>query len=145
MAQPDGRVRVACGAMAQQPVEVILMRELAGKLTMPAFLVDVDGNLIFYNEPAEELLGSRFDETGALPAAEWSTQFRAADDRGRPLAPESLPLVHVLASHRPSHGQFWIHGLDGVDRYLEVTAFPLLGQGGTFVAACALFWEVARR
>lgn len=131
--------------MAQQPVEVILMRELAGKLSMPVFLVDVDGNLLFYNEKAEELLGTRFDETGALPVSDWSTQFRAADDNGDPLPPESLPLVQVLASHRPSHGQFWIQGLDGVSRYLEVTAFPLLGQGGTFLAACALFWEVARR
>ena len=131
--------------MAQQPVEVILMRELAGKLSMPVFLVDPEGNLLFYNEPAEQLLGSRFDETGALPVSDWSAQFRPTDDRGAPLPPESLPLVHVLGSHRAAHGQFWIEGMDGVNRYLEVTAFPLLGQGGTLLAACALFWEVARR
>ena len=131
--------------MAQQPVEVILMRELAGKLSMPAFVVDPEGSLLFYNEPAEELLGSRFDETGALPVADWSAQFRPVDDRGQPLPPEALPLVQVLQSHRPAHGQFWIQGMDGVDRYLEVTAFPLLGQGGAFLAACALFWEVAHR
>jgi PAS domain-containing protein len=131
--------------MAQLAVEVILMRELAGKLAVPAFLVDPDGTLLFYNEPAEELLGTRFDETGIMSAADWTTLFTPTDERGRPLAPESLPLVQVLATRRPAHGQFWIKGMDGGDRFLEVTAFPLVGQGDTFLAAAALFWQVARR
>ena len=32
---------------------------------MPIFLVDTEGNLLYYNEPAEAILGRRFSETGA--------------------------------------------------------------------------------
>jgi PAS domain-containing protein len=131
--------------VAQPAVELILMRELAGKLAMPTFVVDPDGGLLFYNEPAEELLGMRFDETGALPLGDWSVQFTPTDEQGRPMAPEALPLVQVIGTHRAAHGQFWIKGMDGANRFLEVTAFPLLGQGDAFLGAAALFWEVARR
>jgi hypothetical protein len=37
------------------------MRQLAGYLTMPVF-----------NEPAEALLGRRFDEVGEMPKEVWS-------------------------------------------------------------------------
>ena len=58
--------------MAQKDVEVILMRQLASYLAVPIFLVDPAGNLIFYNEPAERLLGRRFtaargDHPASLP------------------------------------------------------------------------------
>ena len=50
------------------PIQIILARQLAGYLSVPVFLVDQNGNLLFYNEPAELILGQRFDETGAMPA-----------------------------------------------------------------------------
>ena len=56
------------------PIQIILTRQLAGYLSVPTFLVDPNGTLLFYNEPAEVLLGRRFDETGAMPAEEWSTR-----------------------------------------------------------------------
>jgi hypothetical protein len=42
-------------------VELILMRQLASYLAMPILLFDPAGNLLFYNEPAEALVGRRFD------------------------------------------------------------------------------------
>jgi PAS domain-containing protein len=65
-----------------QPIELILMRELAGHLATPIFVIDPAGDLLFYNEPAELLLGTRFDETGMLPFAEWSTMFKPTNGRG---------------------------------------------------------------
>ena len=76
---------------------------------------------------------------------DWSVQFTPTDERGNPMAAEALPLVQVIGTHRAAHGQFWIKGMDGANRFLEVTAFPLLGQGDSFLGAAALFWEVARR
>ena len=67
--------------MAQKAVELILMRQLASYLAVPIFLVDPDGNLLYYNEPAERLLGRRYDETGEMPVAEWSRV--AQDPSGR--------------------------------------------------------------
>src|SRR5439155_856752 len=37
----------------QKQVEIILMRQLASYLTLPVFVVDPEGNLLYYNPPAE--------------------------------------------------------------------------------------------
>ena len=128
--------------MSQQAIEVILARQLADYLVLPVFLVDPDGNLLFYNEPAEVILGLRYAETGPMPAQEWATIFRPTDEAGHPLPPDELPLVIALRELRPAHREFWIRGLgDGVTRRIEVTAFPLIGQAQRHLGALALFWE----
>lgn len=128
--------------MSQKEIEVILMRQLASSLAMPIFIVDPQGTLIFYNEPAEMILGLRFDETGEMPVAEWATVFTPIDQAGSPLPPDVLPLTIALREHRPAHGDFYIRGLDLVLRHIEVTAFPLIGQADRDLGAVALFWEV---
>ena len=45
--------------MGQQEIEVILSRQLFSYLMIPIFLVDPEGSLLFYNEPAETILGRR--------------------------------------------------------------------------------------
>ena len=127
--------------MSQYEIEVILARQLADNLALPIFLVDRDGNLLFYNEPAEKILGHRYAETGSMPAAEWATIFQPTDEDGKPLDPELLPLMIALKKYRPAHGGFWIRGLDGVTRHIQVTAFPLLGQSERYLGAVAIFWE----
>jgi PAS domain-containing protein len=127
--------------MAQKGIELILTRQLASYLVLPIFLVDPDGTLLYYNEPAEAILGRRFDETGEMPVDDWSRAFAPTDDDGLPLPPEALPLVVAMAENRPAHRPFNIRGMDGVVRRLEVTAFPLIGQANTKVGAVAIFWE----
>jgi PAS domain-containing protein len=127
---------------SQKEIELILARQLASYLVMPIFIVDPQGNLIYYNEPAEVILGRRFEEPGAMPAGVWSTLFRPEDEAGNPLAAESLPLVAALANHAPAHRNMWIHGLDGIRRLIEVTAFPLHGQAERQLGAMAIFWEI---
>ena len=128
--------------MGQREVELILVRQLAGYLALPIFVVDPAGNLLYYNEPAELLLGLRYDETGEMPVEEWSTVFVPKDDAGAPLPPEALPLVRALALKSPQHGRMVIDGLDGARRTLDVTALPLVGQHGRELGAMAVFWEV---
>lgn len=127
--------------MSQKEIEVILTRQLASYLAMPVFLVDPAGTLIFYNEPAELILGRRFEETGEMPATEWTTVFTPTDEIGAPLAPEANPLIIALSEHRPAHSIYYIRGLDGTPHHIEVTAFPLIGQAGRNLGAMALFWE----
>jgi len=129
--------------MSQKPIELILMRQLASSLAMPIVLVDADGSLVFYNEPAERLLGMRFDETGEMPMTEWSTIWAAMDADGRPLAAGRLPLMIAVAERRPVHGDVWIHGLDGARRHIEATAFPLVRVTDQVLGAVVLFWEIA--
>ena len=128
--------------MAQKEIEMILARQLASYLSMPIFIVDPQGNLVFYNEPAETILGKRFEETGEMSVGEWSTIFEPTDQKGAPIAPGKLPLVIALNERRPAHGSFWIRGLNSTPRHIEVTAFPLVGQANRFLGGVAIFWEV---
>jgi PAS domain-containing protein len=124
------------------PIQIILTRQLAGYLSVPVFLVDPKGDLLFYNEPAEAILGQRFEETGAMPAAAWSSAFTPVDDRGQPVRPEDLPLMVALARQRPAYKRFYIQGMNGVRRQIEVAAIPILGLQREFLGAAALFWEI---
>jgi PAS domain-containing protein len=127
--------------MSQQEIEVILARHLAEYLAMPIFIVNPAGDLIFYNEPAEIILGTRYNETGMMAASEWSTAFNPVDEQGNIIPPEDLPLIIALTKRRPAHKVFWIHGLDGGLREIEVAAFPLIGQADRFLGGIAIFWE----
>jgi len=102
--------------MAQKEIEVILARQLSSYLALPAFIVDPDGGLVFYNDPAERVLGRRYSETGEMPMAEWATLFRPTDREGRLMRPEELPLVIAVQDRRPAHGSCYIEGLDGQRR-----------------------------
>ena len=128
--------------MAQQEVEVILARHLAEHLALPMFIVDPQGNLIFFNEPAEAVLGLRFGDTGLMPASQWSTMFEPVDQAGNRIAPEELPLMIAMTHSHPAHKGFWIKGLDQKIRQIELTAFPLVGQSGRITGAVSIFWEV---
>lgn len=125
--------------MSQHPIEVILAKQLADHLVSPVFIVDPDGSLLYFNEPAESLLGLRFEETGTMPVDVWGTAFRPTDVEGRALTPEELPLVVALRERVPAHGQLWIRGLDEVQRRVDVVAFPLEGNGGRRLGAVAVF------
>ena len=127
--------------MVGHDVELILMKQVASYLAVPIFLVDPAGTLLYYNEPAEFLLGERYDETGEMPLEEWGTVFSPTDRSGMPLAPEDLPLAIAVQQGHPAHGQISITGLDGVARHLSVTAFPLVGQSNRNLGAVAIFWE----
>jgi len=127
--------------MTQKPIELILTRHLASNLAMPIFLVDADGTLVFYNEPAERLLGMRFEETGEMPANEWATKWMPTTADGKPIAPDEVPLVVAVTERRPAHGSFEIRGLDGQRWHIEVTAIPLVQPGDRVVGAVAFFWE----
>jgi PAS domain-containing protein len=125
-------------------LEVILMRQLADSLAMPSFIVDAQGTLLFYNEPAEVLLGQRFEETGELTTHHWATAFVPTDLQNRPLPPEKVPLVIALRERRPTLADLRIRGLDQIERHIQVCAFPLVGRTGRFLGAVAIFWEAPK-
>lgn len=126
--------------MSRNEIEVILMRQLASYLTMPIIVVAPDGTLIYYNEPAEAILGRRFDEAGELPYDEWTTVFQPREETGAALPLQSRPVAAALYERKPRHHRFWITGLDGVSRRIEVTAFPLDGLRGRHLGAVAILW-----
>jgi PAS domain-containing protein len=127
--------------MPNHEIELILGRQLADHLSIPVFLVDTKGTLLFFNDAAEDLLGLRYEETGALPADEWSMLFKPQDEHGKLLLLDELPLVKTLKQKTPEHGAFWIIGLDGKQHKISVTSFPIIGRPNRFLGAMALFWK----
>jgi len=127
--------------MPAYPIEIILNRQLADCLSMPVFITDTVGNLIFYNEAAEKVLGTRFEDTGEMKVETWSTIFQQQDDEGKLLPPESLPLVSTLNDQYPHHKTFRIVSLQGKSERISVTAYPIIGRSGSFLGAVAIFWE----
>jgi PAS domain-containing protein len=126
--------------MPQRDVGLILMRQLASGLAVPMLLADEAGDLLFFNEAAETLLGQRFDDVGELHLQERQAIFAFRDEGGESLTVEQTPLVVALNERRPVHRRVWMRGFDGGDNEVEVTAFPLLGGGGHLIGAVAMFW-----
>jgi PAS domain-containing protein len=127
--------------LRQKNLLLILAREFSSKLATPAFIADEEGNLVFYNEPAEAILGQTFAEAGEMPAEEWGSLFSVERLDGGPMPLEEMPAGLALREHRPAHDTFWITGLDTVRRRISVSAFPLFEQHGDFVGVVAFFWE----
>ncbi len=127
--------------MPAQPLELILARQFGDSLSMPFFLVDPEGNLLFYNEAAEEILGLRFTDTGGMRVEEWATMFRPSDREGNPMSPEDLPLVRTLNTRQPAHGSLCIDNLKGERVTITVTSFPLEGRPDRYLGAIAMFWK----
>ena len=128
--------------MAAYEIEIILNRQLADCLSIPVFITDTTGNLIFYNEPAEKVLGKRFEETGEMPVEEWATIFNPLDEDGKPLSPDELPLVKTLKDEFPYHKSFKIESLKGEWQNISVTSYPIISREGKFLGAVAIFWKI---
>ena len=125
-----------------KPIQIILARQLASSLAMPILLVDTEGTLIFYNEPAEVILDQRFDETGEMAADEWPRRFALADEERKAIAPEDRPLMVAIAERRPISRAVWMRCGNREWRNVHITALPLIGEAKQFLGAMMIFWEV---
>jgi hypothetical protein len=129
--------------MPQQPVELILFRQLAGYLSMPVFIIGPDESLAYYNEAAEPLVGRPYSQVGTIMLNDINKMFQVTAEDGAPVPPEKLPLTVAVREHRAVHTRLKGTALDGTPRHIEVTALPLQGQGGRWLGAAAIFWEVS--
>lgn len=122
----------------EQPLELILARNLVSIIALAAFLVDVKGHIVFYNEAAAHLIGSRFEETGGLTREQWNAEVGPVDEHGVPLSPDRLPLTIALRDGRPAYGRYRIRTEQGLVE-LEAGTLPLVGPAG-HRGAILLFW-----
>jgi PAS domain-containing protein len=125
----------------QRNLVLILARELAANSATAMFVVDPEGNLVFFNEPAEAVLGRTFAETGQLSPSQWGALFAPLDGDGKPIPLEQLPLTRALRDLEPGHIEMNITSLDDEPRTIAVTAIPLFARANDFVGALAIFWE----
>lgn len=125
----------------QKPLELILARNLMSSLSTPAFLVDDDGVLVYYNEAAGALLGKRFEEAGRMTPEEWGAAFGPFDESGDPIPFDQLPLTIALRDGRPAHSRFKIRSISGHGHDIEVSAFPIVAAEGAR-GGIAFFWPI---
>jgi len=128
---------------ADRPIELLLMRQLASYLTTVIFLVGPDGSVLFFNEPAEQLLGLRFEEAEPLATEEWTKRLESTDEAGESIPFDERPLIIALQRQQPAHRQFSIRGFDQALHRIEGLAFPLVGDASRQLGAVGIFWEHA--
>jgi len=114
-------------AEQQKHLVLILAREFASNLSTPTLVADANGRLIFYNEATEGVVGTPFSEAGEMPLHEWVAGFE--------------PRTIAFDERRPSHERYLVTSADGVEREIEVTAFPLFAHTDEFVGVVAIFWR----
>ncbi len=127
--------------MTAPAIQMVLLKQVASYLAMPIFVVDAEGALVYYNEPAEELLGHRYEETEQIPLELWGRMWTPTDSRGELLSPERLPLGIAVRERKPTQETMWIQGMDGVTRRITITAIPIDGGASELLGALAIFWE----
>jgi PAS domain-containing protein len=125
----------------QKHLVLILAREFASNLATPMAITDEQGRLVYFNEAAEAIIGKPFSQAGELSFEEWSASATPRTREGDPLPPEHRPAAIALNERRPAHERLTVTGLDGVEREIAVTAFPLFAHAEEFVGLVAIFWS----
>ena len=127
--------------MAQYPIEMILLKQWASLMAVPVWITDVDGRLVYYNEPTEEIIGLRFEDAGELSAEELSDVFVICDLDGSPLAADDRPLMIALTKQMSAHRRIRFLRADKEWREIAVTAIPIIGEGNRHLGAMVTMWE----
>jgi PAS domain-containing protein len=130
------------GMAAQRPLELILARNLLTSISTPAFLVDQNAALVFYNEAAGALLGRSFEDAGRMSPEDWTATYGPFGEDGKPLELDELPTTQAVRNGRPAHGEFRIRSANGVEHEIESSAFPIVASEEGSSGAMIFFWPV---
>jgi len=125
----------------QKQLVLILARAFASNLSTPTLIADARGYLVFYNEAAEAVIGRRFSEAGEMPLDDWLGAFEPRTTSSQPLPSEQRPARIAFDERRPAHLRYLVTSADGVEREIEVTAFPLFAHTDEFVGIVVIFWR----
>ena len=139
--EEDARQEGATRHGRPKGLALILAREFASNLATPIYIADADGTLVYFNEAAERISGRSFAETEQMSIRQWAGLLRPRSVDGLPLQHEEMPGGIAFNERRPAHAPLRIVGLDGVEREIATTAFPLFGPDGAFHGITVIFWE----
>jgi hypothetical protein len=128
--------------LASHPIELILAKQWAGLLATPVLLLDGKGTLLYYNEPAEILLGRSFGVTGPMLRDEWSATFHFEDLEGQDLDPDRTPLGSSLDGGQADQRTLLVRGISGARTKIRLTTVPIQGAGDERLGVLALITPV---
>jgi PAS domain-containing protein len=128
---------------AQKSLPLILAREFAANLATPMAVMDERGRLVFFNEPAEQIIGQEHAHVGELSPADWGRLFDIERLDGAPIELEETPAGVAHAERQPAHDTLaFTMTVDGKRHEIAVTAFPLLGREEELLGVVAVFWPL---
>lgn len=127
--------------MAQRPIELILLRQVAATLSQPMCVVDEQEVLLYCNQAAERLLDLRGDEVGEVLLPQRLALLSATDATGTLLDPAALSIRAVMRRKQPAHQTLGLIDRAGLARRIVMTAFPIIRQGDRLLGAVAIFWD----
>jgi hypothetical protein len=70
-----------------------------------------------------------------MPLEQWLEAFEPR------LPPERRPTHIAFEERRAAHDIYVVTSADGIEREIEVTAFPLFAHSDEFVGIVAIFWR----
>src|SRR5437762_3567357 len=105
----------------QPDLVLIVARSFATKLATPTVIIDAQGDLVFFNDAAAEVLGRSYLEVGELRVSHWQELFQPRTLDERPMTAAETPGGVALLERRPVHDSFMVRGLDGHEREITVT------------------------
>src|SRR6476619_4978274 len=105
-------------------------------------VLDETGNLVFYNEAAERIMGASFESVGEQSPDAYDAKWATTDPDGKEISLRHGPMAHVVSDHTPAHRVIRVRGLDGSWHLIETTVYPLFASATSFVGAVAVFWEL---
>jgi PAS domain-containing protein len=116
--------------MESRPVELILAHNLSEHLASPVLLLDAKGTLIFFNEPAEPILGLSYEDVGELPVDEWTSRMDG-----------DLAFMRSVDAHRTACHDVVLTLADGTSRTFQAVTLPLTGREGRHLGAIVILGE----
>jgi PAS domain-containing protein len=96
---------VATRTKRQKSLALIRAREVATSLSLPIAVLDADGDIVFYNEAAETILGDTFEAAGELSSEQWAAAFCPEREDGTPIPLHEPPRKSLLHEYRRSSPQ----------------------------------------
>ncbi|HEX6952633.1 MAG TPA: PAS domain-containing protein [Gaiellaceae bacterium] len=126
----------------QPDLVLIVARSFATKLATPTLIIDANGDLVYFNDAAADVLGRSYVDIGELQASHWQELFQPRTLDEEPLTPAQTPGGVALLERRPVHDSFAFQGLDGREREITVTALPLFSHPDEVVGVMSIFWEI---
>ena len=76
--------------MTHKSLPLILAREFAANIATPVSVWDERGRLVYFNEPAERIVGRSHADVGELEPAEWTKLFAVERIDGTPVLLEEM-------------------------------------------------------
>jgi PAS domain-containing protein len=139
---PRGLGLAPMAQTAHKSLPLILAREFASNIATPVTVMDETGRLVYFNEPAERILGRTRAEVGELPPHEWSQIFTVERLDGAEVQLDEMPVGIAHRERCPAHDTLAFTTPGGKRHEIEVTAFPLLGRDEDYFGVVAVFWEI---